>query len=249
MEITQRLHLIHKITTMKNLLTVLVCLFYGITAFAQVALPQTPPPQIKSAQPLSAMPDTGKALFKPNNSPAFKDTTNTYKSYKPKYPADSLYRHLPDEKERQPLIIVNSNIIAGLVHINPNDITSLSVLKDREAVPPNLANISRFGVLLMTLKKDVKIETQTFDDIKRRFGVSGNVSFAVDGYFVDDESMLISAQDINEINLTWKKNKDGSPDVTINIWMLAPEARKGPVAGRRPTDKPGEIYIRGLVSK
>lgn len=95
----------------------------------------------------------------------------------------------------------------------------------------------------------MKIETNTFDDIKRRFGVSGKVRFAVDGYFVDDESMLISAQDINEINLTWKKNKDGSLDVTINIWMLAPEARKGPVAGRRPTDKPGEIYIRGSASK
>ncbi|XHR94179.1 hypothetical protein ACFJIV_28430 [Mucilaginibacter sp. UC70_90] len=225
---------------MKNLLTVLVCLFYGITAFAQIALPQTP---------LQIMPDTGKALFKPNNSPAFKDTTNTYKTYQPKYPADSLYRYLPGAKERQPLIIVNSKIIAGLGYINPNDITSLSVLKDREAVPPNLANLSRFGVLLITLKKGVKIETNTFDDIKRRFGVSGKVRFAVDGYFVDDESMLISAQDINEINLTWKKNKDGSPDVTINIWMLTSETRKGPVAGRRPTDKPGEIYIRGSVSK
>ncbi len=234
---------------MKNLLPVLVCLFYGITAFAQAALPQTPPPQSKSAQPLQAKPDIGKALLNPNQSPSFKDTTNTYKSYKPKSPADSLYRHLPDAKERQPLIIVNSNIIAGLGHLNPNDITSLSVLKDREAVPPNLANISRFGVLLITLKKDVKIETKTFDDIKKRFGIDGKVRFAVDGYFVDDENMLISAQDINEINLTWKKNKDGSPDVTINIWMLTPETRKGPVAGRRPTDKPGEIYIRGSVSK
>ncbi|MFS2187656.1 hypothetical protein ACCC92_13345 [Mucilaginibacter sp. Mucisp84] len=234
---------------MKNLLPVLVCLFYGITAFAQAALPQTPPPQSKSAQPLPAKPDTGKALLNPNQSPSFKDTTNTYKSYQSNSPADSLYRHLPDAKERQPLIIVNSKIITGLGHINPNDITSLSVLKDREAVLPNLANLSRFGIIMITLKKGVKIETNTFDDIKRRFGVSGNVRFAVDGYFVDDESMLISAQDINEINLTWKKNKDGSPGVTINIWILAPEARKGPVAGRRPTDKPGEIYIRGLVSK
>lgn len=234
---------------MKNLLPVLVCLFYGITAFAQAALPQTPPPQSKSAQPLQAKPDTGKALLNPNQSPSFKDTTNTYKSYQSNSPADSLYRHLPDAKERQPLIIVNSKIITGLGHINPNDITSLSVLKEREAVPPNLVNLSRFGIITITLKKGVKIETNTFDDIKRRFGVSGNVRFAVDGYFVDDESMLISAQDINEINLTWKKNKDGAPDVTINIWMLAPEARKGPVAGRHPTDKPGEIYIRGLVSK
>ncbi|MGF7074380.1 hypothetical protein ABIC84_002319 [Mucilaginibacter sp. 3215] len=248
MEIKQRLHLIHNITTMKNLLTVLVCLFYGTTAFAQTVLPQTSSPQIKSAQPLQAKPDTGKALLNPNQSPSFKDTTNAYKSYQSNSPADSLYRHLPDAKERQPLIIVNSKIITGLGHINPNDVTWLTIFKDKD-VPANVANLSRFGIIMITLKKGVKIETNTFDDIKRRFGVSGNVRFAVDGYFVDDESMLISAQDINEINLTWKKNKDGSPDVTINIWMLAPEARKGPVAGRHPTDKPGEIYIRGLVSK
>ncbi|SDH26432.1 hypothetical protein ACRQ5D_07845 [Mucilaginibacter sp. P25] len=232
---------------MKNLLAVLVCLFYGITAFAQAALPQTPPPQSKSAQPLQAKPDTGKALLNPNQSPSFKDTT-TYKSYQPKSPGDSLYRHLPDAKEWQPSIIVNFKIIAGLGHINPNDVAWLTIFKEKDA-PANLANLSRFGIITITLKKGVKIETNTCDDIKRRFGVSGKVRFAVDGYFVDDESMLISAQDINEINLTWKKNKDGSPDVTINIWMLVPEARKGPIAGRHSTDKPGEIYIRGSASK
>jgi len=162
--------------------------------------------------------------------------------------SDSLYRHLPDAKEKQPLIIVNSNIITGLGHINPNDIASLTVLKDRDS-PANLANLSRFGVISITLKKDVKIETNTFNDIKKRFNIDGKARFAIDGYFVDDESMLISAQDINEINLTWKKNKDATTDVTINIWMLAPEARKGFVYKPNPNDKPGTIYIRGLASK
>jgi hypothetical protein len=31
--------------------------------------------------------------------------------------------------------------------------------------------------------------------------------------------------------------------------MLAPEARKGFVSERHPADKPGVIYIRGLVAK
>ncbi|WP_413669903.1 hypothetical protein ACEN9X_08175 [Mucilaginibacter sp. Mucisp86] len=162
--------------------------------------------------------------------------------------SDSLYRHLPDAKEKQPLIIVNSNIITGLGHINPNDIASLTVLKDRDS-PANLANLSRFGVISITLKKDVKIETNTFNDIKKRFNIDGKARFAIDGYFVDDESMLISAQDINEINLTWKKNKGATTDVTINIWMLAPEARKGFVYKPNPNDKPGTVYIRGLASK
>ncbi|UOE50120.1 hypothetical protein MTO98_03420 [Mucilaginibacter sp. SMC90] len=162
--------------------------------------------------------------------------------------SDSLYRHLPDAKEKQPLIIVNSNIISGLGQINPNDISLFTVLKDGN-VPASLANLSKFGVIMITLKKGAKIETSTFNDIKKKFNIKGKARFAIDGYFVDDESMLISAQDINEINLTWKKNKDASSDVTINIWMLVPEARKGGVYRSNPNAKPGEIYIRGQASK
>lgn len=176
------------------------------------------------------------------------DSTSAVKSHVTANASDSLYRHLPDAKEKQPLIIVNSNIITGLGHINPNDIASLTVLKDRDA-PANLANLSRFGIIFITLKKDVKVETNTFNDFKKRFNIDGKARFAVDGYFIDDESMLISAQDINEINLTWKKNKDASSDVTINIWMLAPEVRKGAVYKPDPNAKPGTIYIRGLASK
>ncbi len=188
------------------------------------------------------------SVFSAFSAIAQSDSTGTVKNHLAANASDSLYRHLPDAKEKQPLIIINSNIITGLEHINPNDIASLTVLKDRDA-PANLANLSKFGIIFITLKKDVKFETNTFDDIKKRFNINGKARFAVDGYFIDDESMLISAQDINEINLTWKKNKDASSDVTINIRMLAPEARKGFVYKPNPNDKPGTIYIRGIASK
>ena len=208
MEIAWYLHLIHKTSIMKKLITVLVAVFSAFNVMAQA------------------------------------DSTIIVKSKA----SDSLYQHLPDAKEKQPLIIINSDIISGLGHINPNDISSFTVLKDKN-VPANLVNLSRFGVIMITLKKEVKIETNTFNEIKKRFNIEGKARFAVDGYFVDDESMLIAAQDINEINLTWKKNKDASSDVTINIWMLEPEARKGGVYKPNPNAKPGEIYIRGLASK
>jgi hypothetical protein len=176
------------------------------------------------------------------------DSANAVKSHIKTNASDSLYHHLPDAKERQPLIIVNSNIITGAGHINPNDVASLTVFKEKD-VPANLVNLSRYGVIMITLKKDVKIETSTFNDIKKKFNIDGKARFAVDGYFIDDENLLVSAQDINEINLTWKKNRDASSDVTINIWMLAPEARKGSAYKPNPNDKPGTIYIRGLASK
>lgn len=208
MEIASHAHLIHKLSIMKKIITVLLSVFSTFIAMAQ------------------------------------SDSTKAVKSNA----SDSLYSHLPDAKEKQPLIIVTPNIIMGLGHINPNDISSLTVLKDGN-VPANLANLSKFGVIMITLKKEVKMETTTFNDIKKKFNIDGKARFAIDGYFVADESMLISAQDINEINLTWKKNKDASSDVTINIWTLAPEARKGGVYKPNTNDKPGTIYIRGLASK
>jgi hypothetical protein len=212
MEIAWYLHLIHKLSIMKKLITVLVAVFSAFSVMAQV------------------------------------DSTNAVKSRIKTIASDSLYRHLPDAREKQPLIIVTPNIITGLGHINPNDISSLTVLKDG-SVPANLTNLSRFGVIMITLKKGVKLETNTLGDIKKRFNIDGKARFAIDGYFTDDENLLVSAQDINEINLTWKKNKDASSDVTINIWMLEPEARKGGVYKPNPNDKPGTIYIRGLASK
>jgi len=188
------------------------------------------------------------SVFSAFSAMAQSDSTNAVKSHLTANASDSLYHHLPNAKEKQPLIIINSNIISGLGHINPNNIASLKVVKDNNA-PANLANLSRFGILFLTLKKDVKFETSTFGDIKKKFNIDGKARFAIDGYFIDDENMLISAQDINEINVTWKKNKDASSDVIINIWMLEPEARKGFVYKPNPNDKPGTIYIRGLASK
>ena len=116
-------------------------------------------------------------------------------------------------------------------------------------IPANLVNLSRFGIVFITLKKEVKIETNTFGDIKNRFNIAGKVQFAVDGYFVDGENMLISTKDIDEINVTWKKNNDLSSQAIINIWLLAPQARKGIIYAPVPGDKPGTIRIRGLASK
>lgn len=183
------------------------------------------------------------AVFIVSMAMAQSDSTNAIKSKLTTNVGDSVYLHLPDAKDKQPLYIINSNIIGGLSYLNPNDIASLTVLKGRD-IPANLANLGRFGLVSITLKKGVKFETNTFNDIKKKFAIKGKVRFAVDGYFVSDESLLLSAKDINEINVTWKKNKDTLFDVTVNVWMLEPEARKGIIYKSNPNDKPGTIRIR-----
>lgn len=209
---------------MKKTLAALLMLFHGFIGTAQVV-----PSKM-------AKPDSGKSV-------SVQDNNNPFG--KPDDPADSLYRHLPDAKKDQPLYIVNSNIITGVSHINPNDITSINILTGAE-IPANLVNLSRFGIVFITLRKDAKIKTSTFSEIKKEFNIGGKAKFAVDGYFVDDESLLIATHDINEINLTWKKLSEGPPDVIINIWTLAPDARKGFIYKPNPNDKPGTIRIRRI---
>lgn len=158
--------------------------------------------------------------------------------------SDTVYRHLPVTREKQPLFIINSNII-GFGNINPKDVDSVKVFKN-STIPANLKNLDKYGVILVILKKNIVVEAKSFGEIKEWLGITGNVKFAVDGFFIDDESLLVSTQSISEINVIKNNNAAGQQkDTVINIWTLEPNARNGnahfPAKG---TDKPGTIYIR-----
>lgn len=158
--------------------------------------------------------------------------------------SDTIYRHLPVTREKQPLFIINHHII-GFGNISPNDIDSIQVFKNSN-IPANLKNLDKYGVILVVLKKNIVVKTKSFHEIKEWLGITGNVKFAVDGFFIDDESLLVSTQSITEINVIKNNSTPGKiEDTVINIWTLEPNVRKGslnlPV---KSTDKPGTIYIR-----
>ena len=225
---------------MKTILVALLALLNGAIAYAQIA----PNPKILQL-PAAVKPVLQTLLDTLNNQ------RDTAKKAVPVAidSVDALYRHLPDVKENTPLYILNSAIISNLNLINPKDITGLNILKDDAELPANFKNLKRYGVVSVTLKAGVKIKTKSFKEIGRWLDVKGPVKYAVDGFFIDDETMLIATNSILGLDVVLNKFNDAEAGATINVWTLTPPNRKGLLQMKRPADKPGVIYIRGLASK
>jgi hypothetical protein len=151
---------------------------------------------------------------------------------------DTVYRHLPDAREKVPLFVINDNII-GALNISPNDIKAISILKEPN-IPGRLKNLGKYGVVLVTLKDGIKVPTKSLEEVKQWLGINNKVKFAVDGFYVDDATLMIGIQSIFEMNVI--RDDKGSAS-TINIWTMAPSSRKGNPPPP-PNGKPGEIYIR-----
>jgi hypothetical protein len=160
--------------------------------------------------------------------------------------SDTSFRHLPDAKQRMPLYVVNDTIISSsLDFVNPANIQSIEVLKDGSKLAPRLKNLTSDGIIYIHFKKQIVIKTKSFTGIKDWLGITADVKFALDGYYVDDTSLVIATEAIYQVDvIKILKQNVQVPDV-INVWTLPPAARKGFAPGTpHPTDKPGEIYIR-----
>jgi hypothetical protein len=149
---------------------------------------------------------------------------------------DTTYRKLPVAKLNVPTYMINSRIIGGVDGLNPDSIKTINVYKDK-TVPENLKNLGQFGIVLISTNQYIK--TKTFAEIKNWLDLEGNIKFAVDGFYVDDETLLIATNSIKEINVI-----NNATEVVVNIWTLPIGRRKGEFVPP-PQTPPGTIYIRG----
>jgi hypothetical protein len=160
--------------------------------------------------------------------------------------ADTTYRQLPVAKEGAVLFLVNGIIVSDMWSISPSGIKTITVLKVGSGMPANIKNLSKYGVILITTKKKIKLDTKKISDFKKWLHINEDVQYALDGFYVDDENLKIATTSINEIDILKKNDEDKLPVTVINIWTLAPRQRgKVVYGGHKPTDKPGVIYIRG----
>ncbi len=159
---------------------------------------------------------------------------------------DTAYRYLPDAKQHTPFYVVNDNIItSGLNFVNPIDIDNIYVWKDKAQIPPRLSNLVKDGIIMIKLKKDIKVKTRSFKEIKEWLDIKEDVKFAVDGFYVSDTSFVVATASICQVDVIKKQLQTTWVPEAINIWTLVPAARKGsPHGAPHSTDKPGEIYIR-----
>lgn len=150
--------------------------------------------------------------------------------------ADSSAYHLPDARKGMPLVVFNQHII-GSLNINPNDIETVTVTKDSAVIVPGFKNLGRFGIVWITLKKQVKVDVRTFKEIKTWFNITDNVRFAVDGYFIDDENLQVVTQSIAGIDVLKNNQQNYKGPNTINVRTVVPN-------NAIPKAKPGEIILR-----
>jgi 4-amino-4-deoxy-L-arabinose transferase-like glycosyltransferase len=159
---------------------------------------------------------------------------------------DTTYRQLPVVAIDNVVVFLTNEqvLIQDLAVINPQNIKHISVLKDKASIPESFKNLGKYGVILVTTKKKVSIATRRFAEVKEWFHINEPVQYALNGFYVDDENLQLATASINEVNIFRKGNE--FPVTVINIWTLLPKQRNGmPHGGRKPTDKPGVIYIRG----
>lgn len=157
---------------------------------------------------------------------------------------DTVYRHIPDAKQRIPTYVINNHIIGSGLNINPNDIESINVFKGAENIPSQFRNLSKDGILFITLKKGIEIKTRSFKEIKDWLDIKEDVRFAVDGFYVDDMNLAVATSSICQLEVIKKRVQGKSVPDVINIWTLEPGSRKGFVPPPPIVGKPGEIYIR-----
>ncbi|SEO97509.1 hypothetical protein [Mucilaginibacter sp. OK283] len=158
--------------------------------------------------------------------------------------ADTVYRHLPDARQRIPLYVINNQIIGSGLNINPNDIEAINVFKGTENIPPQFRNLSKDGILFINLKKGIEIKTRSFKEIKDWLDIKEDVRFAVDGFYVDDMNLAVAVSSICQLDVIKKQQQNKSVPDVINIWTLEPGSRKGFVPPPPVAGKPGVIYIR-----
>lgn len=221
---------------MKKTLTALLFLFNGVVAF-----PQTFPNRGVLAQPKYNKPLLLTRL----------DTLNNQRDMAKKVipvaadSVDALYRHFPDAAAGNALLIINNKIIAGSnMRFDSTDVASFRLIKDG-IVPKNIFNLSRYGVVLINLKANPKFEVTSLAAIKKFFNPKGKANFALNGYFIDDESLLIEKAAITRIDLFKYNPQNPLSAVTFNIWTINPDNRVVPMAEE---SKPNNNYVRGIAS-
>jgi len=157
---------------------------------------------------------------------------------------DTVYRHLPDARQRIPAYVINNHIIGSGLNINPNDIEAINVFKGAENIPPQFRNLSKDGILFITLKKGIEIKTRSFKEIKDWLDIKEDVRFAVDGFYVDDMNLVVATSSICQLEVIKKQVQNKLVPDVISIWTLEPGSRKGFVPPPPIVGNPGEIYIR-----
>jgi hypothetical protein len=145
------------------------------------------------------------------------------------------------KKWPQPVYILDSSVMIGdLLAVNPKDIESVAVYKDKTLdVPPQWASLTANGIVALTMKNKVKIKSWSFKQIGRRMGITGPVSYSVNGLPVAGADLRVATNAIGEIKIT--RATPTVPNTQVDIVITVAQPNKS-------TYPPGTIMIRGMAA-
>lgn len=144
-----------------------------------------------------------------------------------------------------PLVLLNSSIVIDFATpgLNPNDIDKLMIYKGNN-VPPQWRPLAAYGIIDITMKKRAKLKptSRTLAQIGRSLGLSGTISYAINGLSTLETKLRIANDAIGRIDI--KRATASSPDVLVDIRIIN---RIPPPPAPDPSGKP-RIMIRGTAS-
>ena len=144
-----------------------------------------------------------------------------------------------------PLLLLESRMFIGvndLSNINPQDIDKIVLYKggDSPTTTPALwRGLDANGIIVLTLKKKVRLKSQTLMQLGRHLQAQGLVSYTLNGLPVTTGSLRIATASIEEVKLT-----PTATGTTVGVWL---RSTPGPSRSAK-SYPPGTILIRGAAA-
>jgi hypothetical protein len=120
--------------------------------------------------------------------------------------------------------------------IKPADISKVEVYKSPD-VPVQWASLSANGIIVFTTKAKVKTKSWSFKQLGQRLGVTGPVSYSVNGLPVAGVALRIATEAIDEIKIT--RATPAARNTQVNIIITQPKSVMQPA---------GTIMLRGTAA-
>jgi|GEM_PF-2907283 len=144
-----------------------------------------------------------------------------------------------------PLVLVNSRLITGLGGLdglNPDNIKKIDIYKGGDypgtTTPAQWRGLDENGIVDLTLKKKVRLKSQSLAQLGRHLQAKEPVSYTINGLPAASGTLRIVTAEIEEVKLV--RTLAGT---TLNVQVYA-------VSNRPPKIyPPGTILIRGTASR
>lgn len=148
-------------------------------------------------------------------------------------------------QQPMPLLLLESWMFIGvndLSNIHPQNIEKIVLYKggdSRTTTPALWRGLDANGIIVLTLKKKMRLKSQTLAQLSHHLQTQGPVSYTLNGLPVASGALRVATASIEEVKLT--RTETGT---TVGVWL---RSVPGPSQSTK-TYPPGTIMVRGAAA-